>query len=728
MPSGDDVTGLHAFDDLDQVSTVSALNVVPDIDDEVASPPPRIKSAPPRPVAGRASAPPGLAGKARSLPPAPVGRVSSSLPPTPSASRAPASRPSAPPRGRAASLPPAPPTSQLVASESAASPRSTSAVRPKGSVPPPFQRVASPPPTSAHAAESVNDEDTKVVAYSYPDDAHVEPVSDVLRGTGDALTTPFESFGMGDDQEHDDDQLTRAAPVEISEVTGVSGAALREADVVDDADESASARIDDAALLELSATTAATNAVATSINMEWDDEDVKTHLRDEINETDSPRAASFASRSRLASAPLIVAGTQQALTATAKSISSSPGNPSPFGAGRPASSRPGITTGSAPPRLPPAPAGRHSQPVLPGANWEVDDESLTQVRSAPSAPPRPAASVWDSARVGAAVAAPPSTQTWAGEDVPAQPRNDRLMWYALAAAALVGLALAGRALMAPPESGTITLVTQPADARLVVDGKPVVGRTSPFTVQPLAPGVEHVIEATRDGYAAQTQRFTIDEGEVKALPTLDLVPLHVDTGFALASDPPGAAIFLDGRKLDQVTPARITDLDQGLHLVRLEGANRQQSWETQIALATGQVIELPTAHLVAAAGAKPAQPEVVAKAAVAVASKTKRRGHRHSSRTQVVAPRPKPQPAPVAQPVAVARVVGAGGTFRVNSRPWAQVYVDGRMIGNTPQMGIPLSVGKHNVKLVNKELGMSNKFSIRIESGKVLTKIVELFE
>jgi len=591
-------------------------------------------------------------------------------------------------------------------------------------------QVASPPPRTAPTVASSNDEDTKVVAYSYPGDSETELASQAAPATHDALTMPFESFGLDDDQEHDDDQLTSVASDGINEVTSVTGAALVDADVIDDADEpdeATNARIDDTALLELSATTAATNAVATSINMEWDDEDVKTHLRDESNESDGLRAAPATRLPSLRSSPIIVAGTQKALSVPPKSISSAPGNPSPFAAGRPSSSRPGIPTGSAPPRLPPPPAGRSSQPTLPGAKWEDDDESLTQVRPSPSAPPRPAASVWDSARVGAAVSSPPAAETWAGEDVPAQPRKDRWVWYALAAAALVGLALAGRALMAPPESGTITLVTQPVDAQLAVDGKQVVGRTSPFTVQGLTPGVEHVIEVTRDGYAAQTQRFTIDEGEVRALPTLDLAPLHVDTGFALASDPPGAAIFLDGRKLDQVTPARITDLDQGLHLVRLEGAAGQQSWETQIALATGQVIELPTAHLVPAVAAKPAEPEIIADAAVA--PKAKHSGHRASSHaTRSAARRPKPQPVQVAQPVAVARVVGAGGTLRVNSRPWAQVFVDGRMIGNTPQMGIPLSVGKHNVKLVNKELGMSDKFSIQIESGKVLTKIVELSE
>ena len=50
------------------------------------------------------------------------------------------------------------------------------------------------------------------------------------------------------------------------------------------------------------------------------------------------------------------------------------------------------------------------------------------------------------------------------------------------------------------------------------------------------------------------------------------------------------------------------------------------------------------------------------------------------------------------------------------------------MIGNTPQLNVPLSPGHHKVKLVNPQLGMSKGFDVNIQAGKPTTKIVELME
>ena len=59
MPSGDEGTGLHAFDDLDPISTVSALNVMPVAEAPVA---PRRSAPPPPPRRSGATLDPGSAG------------------------------------------------------------------------------------------------------------------------------------------------------------------------------------------------------------------------------------------------------------------------------------------------------------------------------------------------------------------------------------------------------------------------------------------------------------------------------------------------------------------------------------------------------------------------------------------------------------------------------------------------------------------------------------------
>lgn len=66
------------------------------------------------------------------------------------------------------------------------------------------------------------------------------------------------------------------------------------------------------------------------------------------------------------------------------------------------------------------------------------------------------------------------------------------------------------------------------------------------------------------------------------------------------------------------------------------------------------------------------------------------------------------------------------GVLRINSRPWSQVYVDGKWVGHTPQMNLTLPAGKHQVKLVSEEMGLSKSLSVTIVAGETLTKTQNL--
>jgi hypothetical protein len=182
------------------------------------------------------------------------------------------------------------------------------------------------------------------------------------------------------------------------------------------------------------------------------------------------------------------------------------------------------------------------------------------------------------------------------EEPPSRLRGS-LPWLALASVLAVGLAFGVRAMMAPPALATVTLVTQPADAEVSVDGRPLVGQASPFTIQGLSPQTDHLLVVRSEGFAEESSRFRVEAGETKALPDVDLKSVLVDTGFALTSQPEGAAVFVDGEPRDLVTPVRLSDLAPGLHTVRLERGEGYAPWETQVAVAAGQVIELAAAQL-----------------------------------------------------------------------------------------------------------------------------------
>jgi hypothetical protein len=66
------------------------------------------------------------------------------------------------------------------------------------------------------------------------------------------------------------------------------------------------------------------------------------------------------------------------------------------------------------------------------------------------------------------------------------------------------------------------------------------------------------------------------------------------------------------------------------------------------------------------------------------------------------------------------------GTLQINSRPWADVYVDDRPVGHTPQMGLQLSPGHHTIKLTNPTMGMSKTLSVTIRAGETVKKIETL--
>jgi hypothetical protein len=473
--------------------------------------------------------------------------------------------------------------------------------------------------------------------------------------------------------------------------------------------------IDDTALLELSATT-----VATDIDMDWDEEEVATKLREEA-----------AGGRGLYAAP------------------GSAGNPSPFGGrstlppganGGMFNVRPGARS-SFPPPVP-----THAQ--APSDDWEDEDEAMTQVRE-PADLLQPAGAV---ATSWSGFPAPNTARASTVElDSPNfdEPTSSRWPWAVLAAAAVIGAAIAAKTMLHDdPGSATVTLVTKPGDSQVAIDGRALVGQSSPFMVQDLAPGVDHEVVVRKEGFEPQTRRFRVGAGQVMPLDGIELTKLDAGTGFALATAPAGAKVFVDGALQDGVTPLRVTDLEPGLHTIRVEHPDGLKPWESQVALARGQVIELPAADLTGSAKSASglarsktdSEPRAkVASSSSSSSSKSSKRSKGSERRAAARAARASASPAPAVRPapraaapraVAVAAAPAAagadGGALRVNSRPWSQVFVDGRLVGNTPLLNLPLKAGKHKLKLVNPDMQMSKQLTVQIDKGKATTKVVEL--
>jgi hypothetical protein len=83
----------------------------------------------------------------------------------------------------------------------------------------------------------------------------------------------------------------------------------------------------------------------------------------------------------------------------------------------------------------------------------------------------------------------------------------------------------------------------------------------------------------------------------------------------------------------------------------------------------------------------------------------------------VIAHMETPEPAPS---------VTGFATLRLNSRPWSQVFVDGRFLGNTPQLGLRLPAGRHTLRLVNPEFNMTKTITVELSAGENLSRVETL--
>jgi hypothetical protein len=304
----------------------------------------------------------------------------------------------------------------------------------------------------------------------------------------------------------------------------------------------------------------------------------------------------------------------------------------------------------------------------------------------------------------------------------------------VAVVAIVAVIALGLVVFEKSEPGSIHLATAPRNVLVTVDGRPASASTSPFVLDQLAAGVTHDIEVTSPGYRSWSSKVELQPGQTMELPTVTLD--RIESGFALDSVPAGATVFVDGRRIATATPVRTTDMEPGDHQIRLEHEG-YAPWESALHVTSGTVLELQTASLKALAPEPSVPAPVAPRQAAASGSGGGGGGSRRSSggarstpsavSSQAPVYRPQPEePAP--QPAPEPRASGGTGTLRVNTRPWSKVFVDGRLIGNTPQMNVPLDAGRHTVTLVNDDFGIRKTIKVDIKAGEVETQVLTLTE
>lgn len=316
-------------------------------------------------------------------------------------------------------------------------------------------------------------------------------------------------------------------------------------------------------------------------------------------------------------------------------------------------------------------------------------------------------------------------------------RGMRVVGFGLVLGAIVaGSVAAGRRIgAARPEphatTGTVHVQSNPPGARVVVDGQPQ-GET-PVTVS-LAPGA-HAIELSND---AQVRLVAVEVAAGKEtshyieLPapgpavepqrphaTAEQVPVKLGR-LDVSSDPPGVAISVDGVPRGE-TPTTVGDLAPGEHVLvasRPDGELRRvvsiEPGATQkLVLSVGTPQTEPPRPV-----AEPGWVVVTAPIEMTVRENGRDLGKSGSERIALAPGRHVLELANDALGYGVRRTlqIRAGkletvrlvvptGSLAVNASPWADVWVDGHLVGQTPLSNISVAIGRHDITLRHPDLG-----------------------
>lgn len=405
-------------------------------------------------------------------------------------------------------------------------------------------------------------------------------------------------------------------------------------------------------------------SAAANLDMEWDEEEMETRIRDDLPSLEDVAYGMHGSEGPGAT-PSIVPG----------------GNPSPFP--------------SAPATSFPPPAQRES--AITGAAVDRGHRATVEVAA-------PSAGGFLGSRAGllAAVAVLCVVAVWAASS-----------------------------LLSPSEA-TITLATTPADAEVTLDGERLVEQTSPYVLTVRA-NEPHQLVVSKDGFESYTMTLDISGGDNKALPQIELRPIVKDTGFTIDSAPSGLAVLVDGRPTGQVTPARVKDVPKGAHLVSLGVPAGYEPFEIRVFVPDNEVIELPKAELIRSDGAVAAAAAAAPAPVEGAAVERSRRADRPMRAAQPTTRKRAPARAGsrfARAPSRAAAPQGASGTgiLRLNSRPWSQIAVDGRPMGNTPQLNLQVPAGNHTVKFSNPQMGLAKTVQVKVRKGQTVTKVINLID
>jgi hypothetical protein len=399
-----------------------------------------------------------------------------------------------------------------------------------------------------------------------------------------------------------------------------------------------------------------------------------------------------------------------------------------------------VTTFVAPPAAAPPARPVDAQPPKPMAPPPVTVSALSSAPPAPkmtTVPLKPAAPAPVTAPAPATSATPPATPFWdrlprpaiddsAEPDDPVVQKertavpviaSTRLRMVAavvLLIALTAGATLATRKYLLPSVQadalGTLIVETNPSGATVEIGGQP--HGVTPLTLT-LPPG-RHTLKLTSEGNV-RTMPVTITAG--KEMSQFIELP-RASSAFGelqVRTEPAGARVTVDGHAYG-TTPVTVEGLSPGTHTVVLDNELRSITQEVKIDANT-------TASLVVPLTAPSNAPlsgwiSVKAPAELRIYEDQRLIGTSQTDRIMMSVGRHTLQVANEALGYLETTVVNVApgkvssvqppwpnGQMSLNATPWAQVWIDGQQVGETPLSNVRVPIGSHEVVFRHPELG-----------------------
>jgi PEGA domain len=304
-----------------------------------------------------------------------------------------------------------------------------------------------------------------------------------------------------------------------------------------------------------------------------------------------------------------------------------------------------------------------------------------------------------------------------GSELPAPPASKS---WRLAVAAVALIALAGGGVAAarryvspsppPTNEGTLIVNTEPPGAHVFVDG--VERGFTPLTVM-LKAGA-HAMELRGDG-APRVMPITIAAG-AQVSQYIDLPRSAATLGqLQLHTEPAGARVTVDGSPRG-TSPITVSDLTPGDHLVLIESdlGSVKQTVTIEAGITASLTVPLGSPQGVPVSG----WISLSASADVQVFENKRLLGTSQSDRLMVSAGRHEFEIVNetigyramrtvqvVPGRVTPIKIEFPKGTIALNAIPWAEVWVDGEKVGDTPIGNLQLAIGPHEFVFRHPELG-----------------------